>query len=86
VRLLGPGAAPRLVSAVSAAFTERTVQALERMDARPPGADPRVTAQFLSGGVLGMIGAWLAGQPAQWAPDHLVEALVLCLPGWLNAD
>jgi hypothetical protein len=36
----------------SAAFTERTVQALERMDARPPGADPRVTAQFLSGGVL----------------------------------
>ena len=86
VRLLGPGAAPRLVSAVSAAFTERTVQALERMDARPPGADPQVTAQFLAGEVLGVMGSWLAGQPAQWPPDQLVEALVLCLPGWLNAD
>jgi AcrR family transcriptional regulator len=86
VRLLGPGAAPRLVSAVSAAFAERTVQALEQMDTRPPGADLRVTAHFLAGGVLGVIGAWLASQPTRWSPDQLVEALVLCLPGWLNAD
>jgi AcrR family transcriptional regulator len=86
VRLLGPGAAPQLVRAVCQAFTERTVQALEQMDARPAGADPLVTAQFLAGGVLGVIGAWLAGQPAEWSPDQLVEALVQCLPGWLNAD
>lgn len=86
VRLLGPGAAPRLVSAVSAAFAERTVQALAQMDARPAGADLRVTAQFLAGGVLGVIGAWLASEPGSCSPDQLVEALVLCLPGWLNAD
>jgi AcrR family transcriptional regulator len=85
-RLLGPGAAPQLVGAVAAAFTERTVEALERMDARPSGADPRITAQFLAGGVLGVIGAWLSGPPAQWTPDRLVEALIQCLPAWLVAD
>jgi hypothetical protein len=56
------------------------------MNARPAGADPRVTAQFLAGGVLGVIGAWLADQPGLWSPNQLVEALVQCLPGWLNAD
>jgi AcrR family transcriptional regulator len=86
VRLLGPGAAPQLMRAVSEAFTERTVQALEEMDARPVGADPRVTAQFLAGGVLGVIGAWLAARPGARSPEQLVEALVQCLPGWLNAD
>ena len=81
-RLLGPGAAPQLVHAVADAFTERTVLALEPMDVRPPEADPRVTARFLAGGVLGVIGAWLADQdPA--GPDQVVEALIHCLPGWL---
>ncbi len=83
-RVLGPGAAPRLVRAVSEAFTERTVASLERIDSRPAKADPRVTARFLAGGVLGVIGAWLADQPSQWSPDQLVEALTQCLPGWLN--
>lgn len=82
-RLLGPGAAPRLVRAVADAFTERTVQALEPMDVRPPEADPRVTAQFLAGGVLGVVGAWLAAPAPATSPDQLVEALVQCLPGWL---
>jgi AcrR family transcriptional regulator len=59
-RLLGPAAAPPLMRAVTEAFTERTVQALEHMQARPAGADPLVTAQFLAGGVLGVTGAWLA--------------------------
>jgi AcrR family transcriptional regulator len=86
LRLLGPGAAPQLVRAVGQAFTERTVQALERMEARPADADPRVTAQFLAGGVLGVIGAWLADQAGPWSPDQLVEALIQCLPGWLNSD
>jgi AcrR family transcriptional regulator len=86
VRLLGPGAAPQFVRAVTEAFTERTVQALEPMAARPASADPLVTAQFLAGGVLGVIGAWLAGQLPGWSPDQVVEALVACLPGWLNAD
>jgi hypothetical protein len=85
-RLLGPVAAPPLMTAVTEAFTENTVQALERMPARPPGADPLVTAQFLAGGVLGVIGAWLAGQPAGWSADQVVEALMHCLPSWLNAD
>jgi len=85
-RVLGPGAAPRLLRAVTEAFTERTVASLEPMDTRPPGADPRVTARFLAGGILGVIGAWLADPGSQWSPDDLVEALVQCLPWWLNAD
>lgn len=90
-RLLGPGAAPQLVRAVTGAFTERIVEALQQMDARPVAADPRITAQFLAGGVLGVIGAWLSGprdQPAPGpsTPDELVEALIQCLPGWLIAD
>ena len=85
-RVLGPGAAPQLLRAVTDAFTERTVVALEHMDARPAGADPQVTARFLAGGVLGVIGAWLADPNSRWSPDDLVEALVQCLPGWLNTD
>jgi hypothetical protein len=45
-----------------------------------------VTARFLAGGVLGVIGAWLADPSSQWSPDDLVEALMQCLPGWLNTD
>jgi AcrR family transcriptional regulator len=85
-RVLGPGAAPRLLREVTEAFAERTVVSLERMDTRPAGADPRVTARFLAGGVLGVIGAWLADPRSQWSPDDLVEALIQCLPGWLNTD
>jgi hypothetical protein len=85
-RVLGPGAAPRLLRAVTDAYAERTVLSLERMDARPAAADPRVTARFLAGGVLGVIGAWLADANSTWSPDDLVEALIQCLPGWLNTD
>jgi hypothetical protein len=62
------------------------VASLERIAARPPGADVRVTARFLAGGVLGVIGAWLNDERSRWSPDELVEALVQCLPGWLNTD
>jgi AcrR family transcriptional regulator len=82
-RLLGPGAAPQLVGAVAETFAERTVQALEPMDVRPPEADPRITAQFLAGGVLSVIGAWLADPEPAASPDQLVEALIQCLPSWL---
>jgi AcrR family transcriptional regulator len=82
-RLLGPGAAPQLVAAVAEAFAERTAQALEPMDVRPPEADPRITAQFLAAGVLSVIGAWLADPEPATSPDQLVEALIQCLPGWL---
>ena len=85
-RVLGPGAAPRLLMAVTEAFTERTVASLERISTRPPGADLRVTARFLAGGVLGVIGAWLSDDQSRWTPDELVEALIHCLPGWLNID
>ena len=85
-RVLGPGAAPRLLMAVTEAFTERTVASLERIGTRPPGADLRVTARFLAGGVLGVIGAWLSDDQSRWTPDELVEALIHCLPGWLNID
>ena len=85
-RVLGPGAAPQLLRAVTEAFTERTVAALEHMDARPAGADPRVTARFLAGGVLGVIGAWLADPQPALVTRRAGEALVQCLPGWLNTD
>ena len=85
-RLLGPGAAPQLVQAITEAFTERTVEALERMDVRPAAADPLITARFLAGGVLGVISAWLSGPPGRPGADELVEALIQCLPGWLIAD
>ena len=82
-RLLGPGAAPQLVGVVAGAFAERTVQAQEVMDVRPPEADPRITAQFLAGGVLSVIGAWLADPEPATSSDQVVEALIQCLPGWL---
>ena len=85
-RVLGPGAAPRLLMAVTEAFTERTVASLERISTRPPGADVRVTARFLAGGVLSVIGAWLSDDQSRWTPDELVEALTHCLPRWLNID
>lgn len=85
-RVLGPGSAPRLLRAVSEAFTERTVASLERIDTRPPEADVRVTARFLAGGVLGVIGAWLSDEQSRWSPDELTEALIQCLPAWLNTD
>jgi hypothetical protein len=53
------------------------------MDVRPPGADPRITAQFLAGGVLGVVGAWLADPQQAKSADQLVGALIQCLPGWL---
>jgi AcrR family transcriptional regulator len=83
-RVLGPGSAPRLQRAITEAFTERAVASLERVDTRPPGADVAVTARFLAGGVLGVLGAWLCEDPPGWSPDDLVEALIQCLPGWLN--
>jgi AcrR family transcriptional regulator len=70
VRLLGPGAAPALVQAITEAFTEQTARALERLDVRPGGADPRITARFLAGGVLGVIGAWLSDSSGQPIPSH----------------
>jgi AcrR family transcriptional regulator len=82
-RVLGPGAAPQLLHAVAEAFTERTVEALEPMDVRPPEADPRITAQFLAGGVLGVVGAWLADPGSTLSAGQLVGALLQCLPGWL---
>jgi hypothetical protein len=84
--------------AVAEAFTEHTMVSLERMDTRPASADPKITAQFLARGVLGVIGAWLAeaterspltsdeDHPSPLTSDELVEALIQCLPGWLLTD
>jgi len=85
-RVLGPGAAPRLLQAVTDAFTERTVASLQRIATRPSGVDVRVTARFLAGGVLGVIGAWLSQDQPDRSPDELVEALTQCMPAWLNTD
>ena len=85
-RLLGPGAAPRLVAAIGDAFIEHTVVALTRLPTRPAGVDPEVAARFLAGGVLGVIGRWLAETDGAADPADLVDALVQCLPTWLTAD
>src|SRR6201994_2850252 len=83
-RVLGPGAAPRLLPGGAEPSPERTVRPLEPMDVPPPEADPRITARFLAGGVLGVIGAWLAepGPGPPLGPGSEVEALIPCLPGW----
>src|ERR1700759_5153463 len=44
----------------------------------PPGADPRTPAQFLAGGVLGVVGAWLADPDPGMPTDQLADALVEC--------
>jgi AcrR family transcriptional regulator len=85
-RVLGPGAPPGLLRAVAEAFTERTVASLDRLDSRPPEADVRVTARFLAGGVLSVLGAWLSDPRDPRTPDELVQALIQCLPGWLTTD
>ena len=83
-RVLGPGAAPRLLNAVTEAFTERTVTTLSLIQGRPAGADVDLTARFLAGGLLAVLGVWLSGEPSRWSPDEVVEALVQCMPRWLN--
>lgn len=80
--LLGPGAPPALHRAIVTTYTEHSVAALAAAPARPPAADPLVAARFLAGGVLGALGAWLA-EPDR-TEGELVDALVLCLPAWLN--
>jgi len=80
-----PGA-PGLLRTVTDAFAEPTVASLDRIGNRPAGADVRVTARFLAAGVLGVLGAWLAAERSRWSPDDQVEALIQCLPGWLNTD
>jgi AcrR family transcriptional regulator len=85
-RILGPGAAPRLTQAVTEAFAERTAASLARFPSLPPATDIQITARFLAGGVLGVIGAWLAEEHPRRSPEELVEALVQCLPSWLNTE
>ena len=85
-RILGPGAAPRLTQAVAEAFAERIAASFARYPSLPPGTDIQVTARFLAGGVLGVIGAWLAEEHPRRSPEELVEALVQCLPSWLNTE
>ena len=85
-RVLGSAAAPGLLRAVTEAYTAQAVVALSRMPSLPPGADVEVTARFLAGGVLGVVGAWLSDDSPYRTPEELVEALVQCLPGWLNTD
>ena len=85
-RVLGPGAAPRLLQAVTDAFTRRTVTTLAPIQARPAGTDLELTARFLASGLLGVLGTWLSGEPSRWSPDEVTEALVQCMPEWLNAD
>ncbi|WP_035855451.1 TetR/AcrR family transcriptional regulator [Cryptosporangium arvum] len=85
VHLLGPGAAPTVKKAITDAYVRRTIEALERNENRPPDVDPVVTAHFLAGGVLGVLGGWLAADQPERSPDELVEALIRCLPAWIIA-
>jgi AcrR family transcriptional regulator len=84
-RLLGPGAAPKVHAEVVAAYAEHATSALAAAPGRPAGADAAVTARFLAGGVLTVLGAWLQ-EPADAQPDAdaLVDALVGAMPAWLT--
>jgi AcrR family transcriptional regulator len=83
-RLLGPGASPKVHAEVTAAYVAHAVQALSRAAHRPASVDVEVTARFLAGGVLGVLGAWLT-EPSPRAPAAVVDALLDCLPAWLIA-
>lgn len=84
--LLGPGAAPAVKQAIADAYVERAITALSQNANRPADVDPVVTAHFLAGGVLGVLGAWLAVDEPERSPGDLVEALIQCLPSWITAD
>lgn len=83
-RLIGPTAPARLRAAAHSAFVEHTAESISRTAVRPAGADPVLVARFLGGGVLSVLGAWLADPRDDWPADRVVEALLLCLPAWLT--
>jgi AcrR family transcriptional regulator len=82
-RLLGPNTPPQLAAAITDAFIANTVTALQNIPQRPLAADPLITAQFLAGGVLSVIGRWLSEPRTRWSRDRLVAAIVSCLPSWI---
>ncbi|MET0931373.1 MAG: TetR/AcrR family transcriptional regulator [Aeromicrobium sp.] len=82
-RLIGPTAPTQLRAAVSDAFIEHSVESISRMAGRPADADPVLVARFLAGGVLSVLGSWLAEPADDWPAARLVDALLLCLPAWL---
>ncbi|WGL54117.1 TetR/AcrR family transcriptional regulator [Nocardioides sp. BP30] len=82
-RLLGPGAAPTVYVAVSEAFVRHATDALSRTAYRPDGVDVALTARFLAGGVLKVLGIWLA-EPAPRPSEEVVDALIACFPAWLT--
>jgi AcrR family transcriptional regulator len=82
-RLLGPGATATVHAEVVAAYVEHATAALAAAPRRPAEADPVVTARFLAGGVLTVLGSWLKDRGGLDA-DAVVDALVGCLPHWLT--
>ncbi|QHC70238.1 TetR/AcrR family transcriptional regulator [Rathayibacter sp. VKM Ac-2801] len=56
-------------------------EVLARVDV-PASVDPELTAVFAAGGVLSVVGAWLAGT-LDGTDEELVEHLVALLPAWL---
>ncbi|QHC66583.1 TetR family transcriptional regulator [Rathayibacter sp. VKM Ac-2759] len=48
----------------------------------PDSVDPELTATFAAGGVLAVVGSWLAGS-LDGTDEELVERLVALLPPWL---
>ncbi|MWV49807.1 TetR family transcriptional regulator [Rathayibacter sp. VKM Ac-2803] len=48
----------------------------------PGSVDPELTATFAAGGVLAVVGSWLAGS-LDGTDEELVERLVALLPPWL---
>jgi AcrR family transcriptional regulator len=84
-RLLGPGAAPHLVQAVTERFARDAELALRETPGVPDGVDVAVLSRFLAGGVLGVIGRWL-GEGSTTPQEQLVDEIVRCLPAWLADD
>jgi AcrR family transcriptional regulator len=82
-RLLGPTGPARVRDAVTTAFVDHSIDALSRMAGRPDDVDLTVVARFLAGGVLGVVGQWLAEPESDRTAEALVEELLLCLPSWL---
>lgn len=51
----------------------------------PPGIDAEVTASYIAGGSLAVLGGWIGGR-LDGTDDELVDHLVAQLPPWLTAS
>lgn len=69
-------------NAVVDAYAGQIVQSMRALGPVPAGVNPHVVANYVAGGALTLIGAWMSGR-IEASDDELVEQLTALLPTWL---